>query len=79
MAAILSRLFVWFQVEIYAAFLHDAVYLYAYALNKTLNVGKDSRDGKAIMKYIFNSTFLGKIDMLCRNIHTAQTDYFEST
>ena len=49
-----------FQVEIYASFLHDAVFLYAYALNKTLTNNQDSRNASIIMGYIFNSSFVGK-------------------
>eukprot|EP00794_Sanderia_malayensis_P016937 gene16937-18644_t len=48
------------QVEIYAAFLHDAVLLYALALNKTLNQGKSANDGKAVVENMLNASFTGK-------------------
>jgi guanylate cyclase, putative len=35
-----------------AAYLYDAVYIYAQALNECLADGNDSRNGKAIFEYM---------------------------
>ena len=49
-----------FQVEIYAAFLHDAAMLYAHALNKTLNMNGTVWDGHLIIQNMYNYSFNGK-------------------
>lgn len=59
MAFVFKSTFHCFQVELYAALLHDAVILYAIALNKTLANGDNGRNGTAIMANIINSTFEG--------------------
>ncbi|XP_065654311.1 atrial natriuretic peptide receptor 1 isoform X3 [Hydra vulgaris] len=47
------------EVESYAAFLHDATMLYAFALNKTLNQNGNVSDGFSIVKNMLNFTFSG--------------------
>jgi len=48
------------QVELYAAFLHDAAMLYAHALNKTLNKNGTIQDGHLIIQNMFNYSFEGE-------------------
>jgi hypothetical protein len=44
-----------------AAYLYDAVYIYAKAATKMLEQNLDLRDGKTLMqKFIFNNTFMSK-------------------
>jgi hypothetical protein len=45
----------------YAAFLYDAVLLYAIALNETLNKGLDARSGIVIAKHMRKKLFRGNI------------------
>ncbi|PFX31871.1 Atrial natriuretic peptide receptor 1 [Stylophora pistillata] len=45
------------QVVHYAAYLYDAVYLYALALNKTISNGQSPRDGVAVFKNIRRTNF----------------------
>lgn len=52
------------QVEPYAAFLHDAVYLYAHALNKSLNMNESITNGRMIVQNMLNMTFKGKVSTL---------------
>ncbi|XP_070550787.1 atrial natriuretic peptide receptor 1-like [Ptychodera flava] len=47
------------EVIINAAFLYDAVYLYALALNQSLSEGVDPDDGYNISQRLFNRTFAG--------------------
>ena len=56
-----------FQVEPYAAFLHDAVMLYALALNRTLSKSAAGMqherliaDGKGIVRNMYNISFQGE-------------------
>lgn len=48
------------QVPIEAAFLYDAVMLYALALNTTLSDGECARNGTAVMNNMFNRTYESK-------------------
>ena len=48
------------QVPIYAAYLYDAISLYAGALDTVLEKGEDPMNGKAIMSKIFNRTYHSK-------------------
>lgn len=45
--------------SLYSPFLHDGIYLYALALNKTLENGQSRRDGRAIMQNAQSIDFLG--------------------
>ena len=45
--------------DVHAGMLHDAMLLYAYALNKTLEEGGSEFDGIAIAKNMLNSSFQG--------------------
>ncbi|XP_077994091.1 atrial natriuretic peptide receptor 1-like [Glandiceps talaboti] len=47
------------EVFLNAAFLYDAVYLYALALNQSLSEGVDPDDGYNISQRLFNKTFKG--------------------
>ena len=55
-----------FQVEPYAAFLHDAVMLYALALNRTLSKSAEMQherliaDGEGIVRNMYNISFQGE-------------------
>ena len=56
----------WFSVcnlqgSLYSPFLHDAVYAYAFALNKTLENGDELRDGRVIMENSKNMHFQGAV------------------
>ena len=53
-----------FQTNSYAAYLHDAILLYAYTLNETLQSNVSITDGKNISKAMFNRQFSGKYDFL---------------
>ena len=55
------RYVLYFQVDVHAGFLHDAVLMWAYGLNATLEAGgNDTQDGQAISQHIFNRTIEGK-------------------
>ena len=45
----------------YAAYLYDAVYLYALALNKTISNGQSPKDVVAVFKNIKRTNFESKI------------------
>ena len=47
-------LFVLFQVSPYAAYLHDAVLLYAMGLKEVLKDGKDPHDGWELLQRLKN-------------------------
>lgn len=49
-----------FQVNIYSAYLHDSIYLYAKALNASLEKGNNITDGNSIIKEMFGMGFYGK-------------------
>ena len=44
----------------YAAYLHDAILLYAHALNESLNENVPMTDGVNISKSMMGKQFLGK-------------------
>ena len=44
----------------YAAYLHDAILLYAYALNESLNENVDITNGVNISRSMLGKQFLGK-------------------
>jgi hypothetical protein len=43
----------------YASFLHDAVLLYAIALNETIDKGLDARSGVVVAKHMRSKLFKG--------------------
>jgi len=45
----------------YAAFLHDAVILYAIALNETMTKGLDYRSGIVVASHMRNKLFAGSV------------------
>lgn len=47
-----------FKIRDEAAYLYDAVLLYAHALRKVLMQGGNSTDGLAIMEHIRNRTYI---------------------
>ena len=49
-----------FQTNNYAAYLHDAILLYAYALNETLSEGVAITEGTNVSKSMIGKQFLGK-------------------
>jgi len=57
----ISAVHVW-QGDKYAAFLHDAVILYAIALNRTYAKGEDVNSGVVVAKNCRGVTFRGHID-----------------
>ena len=54
-----------FQVNSFVGAFHDAVILYALALNQTLAEGGNATDGKAITRNMWNRTFQGKHSVIC--------------
>ena len=48
------------DVDKFAPYLHDAVLLYAHALNKTITKGMDSRSGADVAANFPNIIFSGK-------------------
>ncbi|XP_013145925.1 PREDICTED: guanylate cyclase 32E, partial [Papilio polytes] len=44
-------------IRVEAAWLHDAVWVYARALATALSIGEDPRDGRALVQYIRNTTY----------------------
>ncbi|XP_045542882.1 guanylate cyclase 32E [Papilio machaon] len=44
-------------IRVEAAWLHDAVWVYARALATALSIGEDPRDGRALVRYIRNTTY----------------------
>ena len=43
----------------YATFAYDAVYTFAYAFQKMINDGKDVTDGPTLLKYLYDTDFVG--------------------
>lgn len=54
----------------YSPFLHDAVYMYALALNKTLKQGGTVKDTEMIMNNTKNIQFLGNETTVVLNMRT---------
>jgi len=52
------------QVNSFVGAFHDAVILYAQALNDTLAEGEDPRNGTAVTRRMWNRTFKGKHECL---------------
>ena len=50
------------QVNTYIGAFHDAVILYALALNESISEGADPRDGLEVTKRMWNRTFEGKLN-----------------
>jgi len=48
------------QVNSFVGAFHDAVILYALALNDTLTEGEDPRNGTAVTRRMWNRTFTGR-------------------
>ena len=51
----------WVYGDKYAAYLHDAVILYAMAVNDSLAAGSDPRDGEELMEFMKGKRFFGKL------------------
>ena len=51
-----------FQVNIYNIGHYNSFLLYAHALNETLEAGEDPRDGRDIVKRMWNRTFEGNVN-----------------
>lgn len=49
------------QGSLYSPFLHDAMYLYAIALNKTLSQGGNISDGVLIVNNTRDLSFVGQL------------------
>ena len=51
------------QVNVFASYLHDAILLYAYAVNVTIaqNGTAKLRDGRLLMKHVIGRTFQGAL------------------
>lgn len=47
------------QVDAHAGMLHDALLMWAYGVNKTLQQGAAANDGINVTRNIFNLTFEG--------------------
>lgn len=47
------------QVEAYAGTMYDAVFLYALAVNETLESGKNIRNGLEVSKRTYNRVYQG--------------------
>jgi atrial natriuretic peptide receptor A len=54
-------------VSTFVTAFHDAVLLYALALNETLNDGGSELDGRAITKRMWNRTFKGTLNCMVVN------------
>jgi len=52
------------QVNSFVGAFHDAVILYALALNDTLAEGEDPRNGTAVTRRMWNRTFIGMYGIL---------------
>ena len=52
-----------YQVNSFVGAFHDAVILYALALNQTLEAGYNASNGTEITKHMWNTTFTGKWKM----------------
>jgi len=50
------------QVPIYAAYLYDAVNLYAHALDEVLQEGGNIRNGTAIIEKVIGRTYKSKLN-----------------
>ena len=57
------------QVNSFVGAFHDAVILYALALNDTLTAGEDPRNGTAVTRRMWNRTFKGMADVYVRLNH----------
>ena len=57
----LAYLQVSFQVMLYTYGIYDSFIVYAYALIESLAANRDPRDGRAIVKAMWNKTYRGKI------------------
>lgn len=55
-----SEVIFFFQTNIYAAYLHDAILLYAHALNESLTESVAITEGKNVSKSMIGKQFLGK-------------------
>lgn len=55
----MTRDYVTLQVNSFVGAFHDAVILYALALNETLAEGGDPRNGTAVTRHMWNRTFTG--------------------
>lgn len=63
------------QVNPITAAFYDAVQMYAWALNKTLEHGGDPMNGRAVMAELWNKTFLSGTENLRSNV-TELNDIF---
>ena len=53
------------QVNSFVGAFHDAVILYALALNETLEAGLDPTNGTEITRRMWNRTFEGQLSQSC--------------
>ena len=49
-----------FQISVYAAYLYDAVWLYAKAAHEIIQEGGDFTNGTAIIQKLLGSNYTGK-------------------
>ena len=63
------------QVNSFVGAFHDAVILYALALNETLEAGGSVRDGVTITRRMWNRTFQGAYPINCLWNRTFQVEY----
>lgn len=55
------------QVRPEAAYLYDAVWIYARAAHQVLKAGLDPSDGTLVMEYIKGTTYRSEFDMKSKN------------
>ena len=51
------------QVNFFVGAFHDAVWLYGYALNETLEAGRDPRDGYNVTRTMWDRHFFGRLSI----------------
>ena len=69
----------WTKGDKYAAFLHDAVILYAIALNETFRKGQDVNSGVVIARNCRGKTFRGTLVCICSTLLPSHVDLAANT